>query len=350
MMPFAFLFGPFSGFKLMPTVGPSLAMAPLILTLRWNQLKQLGKKSVRSERVIESKTAPGQFALNARRDPLHRSVFSLDASLCCLMTEPSATDTLPPLSVLCDAAREAGEIALRYFGNSPKVWTKPGNSPVTEADLAIDSMLHAELRRAFPTFGWLSEEIEDDGSRHSATPTFIVDPIDGTRGFMAGADDWVVSIALAHQGAPKLGVLFNPVIGDLMFAEAGKGAHLERSDGQVMPLTPSGKDKLEDALLAFPGASKTSHAFRKHPKIASLALRIARVAEGSLDGCVAIPNAKHWDIAAADLIVREAGIHLLHADGATPRYDTDTITHPALVCGTRALCDSLRQWISAQHS
>ncbi len=266
------------------------------------------------------------------------------------MTEPSAPDVLPPLSVLCDAAREAGELALRYFGNSPKVWTKPGNSPVTEADLAIDSMLHSELRRAFPSFGWISEEIEDDGSRHSATPTFIVDPIDGTRGFMAGSDDWAVSIALAYEGTPRLGVLFSPVIGDLMFAEAGKGAHLERSTGEVSALVPSGKDTLQDALLAFPGSSKPSHTFRKHPKIASLALRIARVAAGSLDGCVAVPNAKHWDIAAADLIVREAGVHLLHADGRTPRYDTDSIRHPALVCGTPGLCDALRQWMSNQHA
>jgi len=258
------------------------------------------------------------------------------------MTEASTDPTLPPISVICDAAREAGEIALRYYGKSPKTWTKPGNSPVTEADLAIDTMLHTELRKAFPGFGWLSEEIEDDGSRLSGAPTFIVDPIDGTRGFMAGSDDWAVSIALIDQGEPVQGVLFNPALGELMVAEAGKGAHFENAKGDSATLSPTKKDRLEDALLAFPGPSKTSHVFRKHPKIASLALRIAQVGQGKLDGCVASPNAKHWDIAAADIIVREAGLNLLHADGATPNYNDASITHPALVCGTRAMCDALQ--------
>lgn len=258
------------------------------------------------------------------------------------MTEASTDPTLPPISVICDAAREAGEIALRYYGKSPKTWTKPGNSPVTEADLAIDTMLHTELRKAFPGFGWLSEEIEDDGSRLSGAPTFIVDPIDGTRGFMAGSDDWAVSIALIDQGEPVQGVLFNPALGELMVAEAGKGAHFENAKGDSATLSPTNKDGLEDALLAFPGPSKTSHVFRKHSKIASLALRIAQVGQGKLDGCVASPNAKHWDIAAADIIVREAGLNLLHADGATPNYNGASITHPALVCGTRAMCDALQ--------
>lgn len=258
------------------------------------------------------------------------------------MTEASTDPTLPPISVICDAAREAGEIALRYYGKSPKTWIKPGDSPVTEADLAIDTMLHTELRKAFPGFGWLSEEIEDDGSRLSGAPTFIVDPIDGTRGFMAGSDDWAVSIALIDQGEPVQGVLFNPALGELMVAEAGKGAHFENAKGDSATLSPTNKDGLENALLAFPGPSKTSHVFRKHPKIASLALRIAQVGQGKLDGCVASPNAKHWDIAAADIIVREAGLNLLHADGATPNYNGASITHPALVCGTRAMCDALQ--------
>lgn len=263
------------------------------------------------------------------------------------MTQTENTHVLPPhnvppLSVLCDAAREAGEIALRYFGNNPKTWTKPGDSPVTEADLAIDTMLHTELRRAFPRFGWLSEEIEDDGSRLSGAPTFIVDPIDGTRGFMAGRDDWAVSLALVQDGRPVQAVLFNPVRGALLFAQAGQGAKVEREDGAVSTLAPTRRDNIKEALLAFPGPSKSAQTYRKADWIASLALRIARVADGTLDGCVAKPNAKHWDIAAADLIVHEAGLTLQHGDGATPRYDGPAIAHPALVAGTPALCEALR--------
>ncbi|MFK7791822.1 MAG: 3'(2'),5'-bisphosphate nucleotidase CysQ [Devosiaceae bacterium] len=258
------------------------------------------------------------------------------------MSDRTTSPSLPPLSVLCDAAREAGEIALRYFGNSPKTWTKPGNSPVTEADLAIDNMLHTELRRAFPSYGWLSEEIEDDGSRLSGEPTFIVDPIDGTRGFMAGSDDWAVSLALVHNGEPCQAVLFNPVRGALLFAQAGQGANMERDTGEVGKLSPTGKQTLEDALLAFPGPSKPTHTYRKADRIASLALRISRVADGTLDGCVANPNAKHWDIAAADLLIREAGLSLQHTNGDVPRYDGPSISHPALVAGTEQMCAALR--------
>jgi myo-inositol-1(or 4)-monophosphatase len=259
-----------------------------------------------------------------------------------LLPDTARKPALPPLSVLCDAAREAGEIALRYFGNSPKTWTKPGNSPVTEADLAIDAMLHTELRRAYPSFGWLSEEIEDDGSRLGGAPTFIVDPIDGTRGFMAGRDDWAVSLALVDGARPAQAVLFNPARGSLLYAQAGKGAHIERENGTVCELAPTGKETIADALLAFPGPSKPSQTYRKADWIASLALRISRVADGTLDGCVAKPNAKHWDIAAADLIVHEAGLALQHGDGATPIYNGPNIAHPALVAGTTALCAQLR--------
>ncbi|MEM6710750.1 MAG: 3'(2'),5'-bisphosphate nucleotidase CysQ [Pseudomonadota bacterium] len=274
------------------------------------------------------------------------------------MSQPSPTPTLqnltlPPLHVLSDAAREAGEIALRYFGKA-KSWTKAGDSPVTEADLAIDHMLHGHLRGAYPGFGWLSEEIEDDGSRLSGAPTFIVDPIDGTRGFMDEREDWAVSIALIQNGEPKLGVLFQPVTGQLYFAEAKRGAHLEASDGTVTSLTPQNTETLHNALLAAPGPRKDDAPFRRAAHIASLALRIARVANGALDGCIAKPHAKHWDIAAADLLVREVGLRLEHASssskGHRPRYDTASIAHPALVCGTSSLCDTMQTMVSTNHS
>ncbi len=262
------------------------------------------------------------------------------------MDPTQETFDLPALSVLCEAAREAGELALGYFGQSPKTWTKPGNSPVTEADLAIDRMLHTNLRQAFPSFGWLSEEIDDDGSRLSGAPTFVVDPIDGTRGFMAQTNDWAVSIALVNKGDPVMGVLFNPVRGELLMARAGEGAHLENAAGEVSALTPSGAIVLDNALITHPGPPRPQNLFRKGPRLASLALRLAHVATGDLDGCIAGPNAKHWDIAAADIIVREAGLVLLHADGATPRYDGASIKHPALICGTAEICAAMGRLVT----
>lgn len=251
---------------------------------------------------------------------------------------------LPPLSLVCEAAREAGALALTYFRNDPKRWLKPGDSPVTEADLAIDHMLHKELRAAYPDYGWLSEEIEDDGSHRSGAPAFVVDPIDGTRGFIAGNDQWVVSIAIVADGAPKLGALFNPVRGDMYYAQAGKGAFKETADGAVMALTPSGKDTPQDALIACPASIKPARGtfpFKRSDHIASLALRIAQVAEGSLDGCIAKGGARHWDIAAADLIASEAGVPLGYTDGPLMRYDLEPIRHPVFLCASPALHKAL---------
>lgn len=251
---------------------------------------------------------------------------------------------LPPLSQVCEAAREAGALALSYFRKDPKRWLKPGDSPVTEADLAIDHMLHKELRAAYPNYGWLSEEIENDGSRLNGAPTFVVDPIDGTRGFIAGNDQWVVSIAIVEDGAPKLGALFNPVRGDMYFAQTGKGAFKESAEGQVQALIPSGKIDPEDALVACPASVKSalgSFPFNRSEHIASLALRIAQVAEGSLDGCIAKGGARHWDIAAADLIASEAGVPLVYTDGPLMRYDLEAIRHPLFLCASPALCKAL---------
>ncbi|MCB1371292.1 MAG: 3'(2'),5'-bisphosphate nucleotidase CysQ, partial [Rhodobacteraceae bacterium] len=95
------------------------------------------------------------------------------------------------LALLEEAARAAGEIALRHFDGARAATEKPGGQgPVTEADLEIDRMLRAELTAARPGYGWLSEESEDGTARLAAERVFIVDPIDGTRAFIAGRSAW----------------------------------------------------------------------------------------------------------------------------------------------------------------
>jgi myo-inositol-1(or 4)-monophosphatase len=172
----------------------------------------------------------------------------------------------------------------------------------------------------------------------------VVDPIDGTRGFIAGNDQWVVSIAIVEDGAPKLGVLFNPVRGEMYFAQSGKGAFKETANGDVERLKPSGKDEPEGALIACPASIKPAgraFPFDRADHIASLALRIAQVAEGSLDGCIAKGGARHWDIAAADLIASETGVPLGYTDGPLMRYDLEAIRHPVFLCASPALNKAL---------
>ena len=104
------------------------------------------------------------------------------------------------LSLLIEAAEEAGRIATRYIGAPMEVREKSdGAGPVTEADLAVDAALAQILRAARPDYGWLSEETEDSADRLGAERVFIVDPIDGTRAFIDGDDIWAHSLAVAER-------------------------------------------------------------------------------------------------------------------------------------------------------
>ena len=107
--------------------------------------------------------------------------------------------------LLVDAARAAGEIALSFFRRDPKVYTKTDQSPVTEADLAVDAYLRETLQAARPDHGWLSEETADTADRLSRRRVFVVDPIDGTRAFIRGEDSWSVSLAVVEDGIAVAG-------------------------------------------------------------------------------------------------------------------------------------------------
>ena len=100
------------------------------------------------------------------------------------------------------AVREAGALAASTFQTALKSWTKDGGSPVSEADIAVDNFLRERLTRLAPDYGWLSEESEDDPARLDAPRVWIVDPIDGTRAYLAGRTDWSISVALVEDGRP----------------------------------------------------------------------------------------------------------------------------------------------------
>src|SRR3569832_765977 len=114
------------------------------------------------------------------------------------------------LELLRTAAVTAGIIASSYFRRDLKTWTKGNSSPVSEADLVLDKFLRSALTTARPDYGWLSEESLDDNSRLDHARVFIVDPIDGTRGFIRGEDSWTVSLAVVENGVPVAGVVFAP--------------------------------------------------------------------------------------------------------------------------------------------
>ena len=123
---------------------------------------------------------------------------------------------------LVAAVQEAGAHALKFFGQQFKPWTKGESaSPVTEADIAANEILQARL--CGPGDGWLSEESENDPARLAARRVWVVDPIDGTRAFMAGREDWSIAAALVEGGRPVIGAVFAPVTQELFVAMAGGG-------------------------------------------------------------------------------------------------------------------------------
>ncbi len=227
------------------------------------------------------------------------------------------------LDLISDAARHSGEIALRHWGKSPEVWEKSGNAgPVTEADLAIDRMLSAELLSARPTYGWLSEETQDDRARLGSDRQFIVDPIDGTRAFIAGEKTFSHSIAVACDGRICAGAVFLPAL-DLMFtAEADKAACL---NGVPITATDVPIDGAS-VLSARAGFNPDHWRNAEVPPIkrsfrTSLAYRLCLVAQGRFDAMLTLRNTWEWDVAAGSLIAQAAGATVTDAAGRTPRFN-----------------------------
>ena len=134
-------------------------------------------------------------------------------------------DDLTQIAARLEAAvREAGLLALSMFGTPLKTWTKgPSASPVSEADIAVNNLLRERLAAA-DGFAWLSEESADDPVRLAARRVWIVDPIDGTRAYIAGFPDWAVSAALIENGRPVAACLYAPVTAEFFVTRGKAGA------------------------------------------------------------------------------------------------------------------------------
>lgn len=215
----------------------------------------------------------------------------------------------PDLPLLIEAAREAGRIANRFFEGEAQRWEKPdGLGPVTEADLAVNAWLERFLRAERPDYGWLSEESEDTPERLGRNHVFIIDPLDGTRSFMEGARTWAHSIAVADRGRVTAAVIYLPRMDLLYRAAEGEGAFLNRD-----PITASHCTRMDGAdVLAARPAMEPRHwagpvpGFKRSYR-PSLAYRLALVAQGRFDAMLTLRPSWEWDIAAGDLILREAG-------------------------------------------
>jgi myo-inositol-1(or 4)-monophosphatase len=238
-------------------------------------------------------------------------------------------------ALLTDSVREAGALALSLFRTELKNWTKGASSPVSEADIRVNDLLETRLRSATPDYGWLSEESVDDEARLGKQLAWIVDPIDGTRGYLAGREDWCVSVALVEDASPVLAAVFVPASDEFFFAMRGQGAALND-----IPVCAATGTELDFSRIAGPKPlverlNRSADDLVLHPRIGSLALRLCRVAQGSLDAAFAGGQSRDWDLAAANLIVQEANGRMTALSGETILYNRREVTHGVLVAAGR---------------
>ncbi len=254
-----------------------------------------------------------------------------------LQNRDTGVDDLSAISAQLEAAvREAGVLARGMFGAALKNWTKgPTESPVSEADIAVDDLLRARLTAGNDGIAWLSEESVDDPVRLAARYVWIVDPIDGTRAYIAGFPDWAVSAALVADGRPVVACLYAPVTEQFFAARASAGA---TCNGLAIAATQG--TELAGARIAGPRGllerlAAVAPPFTAMPRVRSLALRLTQVAHGVCDVAFAGGNSHDWDLAAADLLVHEAGGALTSITGGTVTYNRPVPRHGMLVAAGR---------------
>jgi len=241
-------------------------------------------------------------------------------------------------TLLLRAVRAAGDLAMRYFGQDIVTTRKADRTPVSEADLAVDQMLHGILQGQRPAYGWLSEETADDPARLNARRVWIVDPIDGTRAFLAGRTDWTISVSLVEDGFPILGAIMNPALSEVFIARRGSGAVLNGDSIAV-----GDRDEIAGSrMIANQGLLRRDVWAEPWPETRpvwanSIAYRLALIASGRADATIALSGKSEWDLAAAALLVQEAGGIVTDAKGAALRFNQREPRIAGLVAATPAL-------------
>lgn len=256
-------------------------------------------------------------------------------------------DTIAPplraeLAAARAAARAAGQAAMRFYGSARAV-TKEGGTPVTEADHAANRVIVGALAAAFPADAILSEESADSAARLSARRVWIVDPLDGTREFLAQNGEFAVMIGLAVGGRPVLGVVYQPA-NDVLFAAApGEGATVQRAGGAPVPLrcgAPGagglrlvGSRSHPDSLLV---RMQEALGITDVRPSGSVGVKCGLIALGERDLYVhPVPYLREWDTCAPEAILREAGGAVTDCRGGPLGYNKPDPRQPhgIVACG-----------------
>lgn len=249
-----------------------------------------------------------------------------------------AADLAADLALMRSAVADATVVAREIYEQGFETWRKAGQQPVTDVDMAVNTHLQKRLMTARPNYGWLSEETKDDRSRFARRRVWVVDPIDGTRALMKGRPHFVISLALLDDSVPVLGVLHNPVTEEHFEAIASGGATLNGT-----PIHVTDCRELDTAkLLMYSDFVRSRRWKTPFPPVEtgmvnSVAYRLALVASGQYDGALTIRHKKDWDLAAAALLVTEAGGRATDRTGKPFAFNGPDASHNGVVAGCPAL-------------
>ncbi len=246
------------------------------------------------------------------------------------------------LRVAIELARAGGAAALAYYGKPLRVEHKADlNEPVTQADRDVNELIVGGLGKVFPDDGILAEESADTARRLSCARAWMIDPLDGTKGFIAGTGDFAVQIGLSVAGASVLGVLYAPVTDVLYWAARGHGAWVERpvttADGTTRAperLRVSDETELSKMRLAESRSHRSPRldtvvralGIREEVKRHSVGIKVGLIVERQCDLYIHLSGkTKQWDTCAPEAVVAEAGGRMTDLWGEPLRYNTPDV-------------------------
>ncbi len=219
------------------------------------------------------------------------------------------------------ALEAAAAAAAPFTPGSVSYTYKEGDDPLTKADLTIDALLREMLPE--PGEGWLSEETADDASRLQRDRTWVVDPIDGTREFVAGIPEWCISVGLVENGSPVAGGIHNPATGEWIIGSVEAGVEYRGPDTPTDHATLEGAEVLASRSEVIRGewARFTGRSFEVVP-MGSVAFKLARVAAGLAAATWTLVPKHEWDVAAGAALVIAAGGEVQTLEGTPPVFNS----------------------------
>ncbi len=241
------------------------------------------------------------------------------------------------MSVALELAREAGAAILDVYDGPLEIEQKAGagdREPVTQADKIANEIIVARLSREFPQDGILAEESIDTERRLGKSRVWMIDPLDGTTGFIEGNGDFAVQIGLAEDGECALGVVYQPLTGVLYRAVRGRGAWVERPETEPERARVSTHIDLATMRLAASRSHRSprmdrvvqSFGVKQEVRRGSVGIKVGLIVEQQCDLYVHLsPRTKQWDTCAPEIILQEAGGKLTDLFGQPLRYNSPEV-------------------------